>query len=131
MSDARSGVAVKFCAACGRRIEWRRKWARDWQNVRYCSRACRARRLTATDDSLESAILAMLQDRGRGNSICPSEAARRVGGDDWKHLMEPSRAAARRLAAGGRVEIMQRGRVVDGTTARGPVRIRLGRRTAG
>jgi len=116
---------VKFCAACGRRIEWRRKWAKDWEQVRYCSRACRGRRLTATDSRLEEAILALLEARARGGSICPSEAARSVGGDDWRALMERSRAAARRLAARGHVEITQRGRVVDGSTARGPVRIRL------
>ncbi|WP_405222867.1 DUF3253 domain-containing protein [Lentisalinibacter sediminis] len=126
-----SSARVKFCVACGRRIEWRRKWARDWENVRYCSRACRARRLTPTDNGLELAILALLEERGRDKSICPSEAARRVGGDDWKRLMEPSRAAARRLAARGRVEITQQGRVVDGSTARGPVRVRLASRTVG
>ncbi|MTH91131.1 MAG: DUF2256 domain-containing protein [Actinobacteria bacterium] len=26
---------------CHRRSEWRKKWARDWQNVRYCSDRCR------------------------------------------------------------------------------------------
>lgn len=31
----------KTCAACGRPFAWRRKWARDWENVRYCSEACR------------------------------------------------------------------------------------------
>ncbi|MEY2967328.1 MAG: hypothetical protein RLY50_1378 [Actinomycetota bacterium] len=23
-------------------MEWRRKWARDWENVKWCSDACRA-----------------------------------------------------------------------------------------
>ncbi|WP_083204669.1 DUF2256 domain-containing protein [Saliniramus fredricksonii] len=31
----------KICAACGRPFNWRRKWARDWENVRYCSQRCR------------------------------------------------------------------------------------------
>lgn len=31
----------KICARCGRPFEWRRKWARDWANVRYCSDKCR------------------------------------------------------------------------------------------
>jgi hypothetical protein len=31
----------KTCAACGRPFAWRRKWARDWPNIRYCSDACR------------------------------------------------------------------------------------------
>lgn len=120
--------AGKFCAVCGRRIEWRRKWARDWDRVRYCSRACRGRRRGPADQRLEEAIVTLLEARGRGKSICPSEAARAVGGEDWRRLMESARAAARRLAARGRVEIMQGGRVVDGSTARGPVRIRLGGR---
>ena len=122
---------VRFCDVCGRRIEWRRKWARDWENVRYCSRACRGRKLTTTDRRLEEVILELLRARGRGESICPSEAARATGGDDWTGLMEPARQAARRLAARDVVEITQRGRVVDGSTARGPVRVRLSGRISG
>lgn len=32
----------KDCARCGRAFAWRRKWARDWHSVRYCSDACRS-----------------------------------------------------------------------------------------
>jgi hypothetical protein len=38
--------------------------------------------------------------------------------------MEPARRAARRLVAAGEVEIVQGGRVVDPSTAKGPIRIR-------
>lgn len=38
--------------------------------------------------------------------------------------LEPARRAARRLVAEGRVEITQRGEVVDPDSARGPIRIR-------
>jgi hypothetical protein len=31
----------KHCATCGRIFAWRKKWERDWPNVRYCSDACR------------------------------------------------------------------------------------------
>jgi hypothetical protein len=31
----------KICAACGRPFSWRKKWARDWENVKYCSDKCR------------------------------------------------------------------------------------------
>lgn len=34
----------KPCAVCGRPFAWRKKWARVWAEVRYCSEACRARR---------------------------------------------------------------------------------------
>ena len=114
----------KPCQACGRTIEWRRKWARDWDEVRFCSDACRRRKPGPTDAALEQSVLALLEARARGATICPSEAARAVGGDDWRPLMEPARAAARRLVAQGLVEITQGGRVVDGSTAKGPVRVR-------
>ena len=34
----------KTCAACGRPFTWRKKWARDWDSVKYCSDRCRALR---------------------------------------------------------------------------------------
>ncbi len=73
---------------------------------------------------LEQAIGALLDDRRAGATICPSEAARAVDPDGWRELMPAARAAAGRLAAAGRVEVTQRGEVVDVGTARGPVRVR-------
>ncbi|MGS2744168.1 DUF2256 domain-containing protein [Halomonas sp. LS-001] len=31
----------KTCLLCQRPFAWRKKWARDWDNVRYCSERCR------------------------------------------------------------------------------------------
>jgi hypothetical protein len=31
----------KICQACGRPFAWRKKWERDWENVKYCSERCR------------------------------------------------------------------------------------------
>ncbi|MCB0608438.1 MAG: DUF2256 domain-containing protein [Lewinella sp.] len=31
----------KICVHCGRPFTWRKKWARDWEQVRYCSDGCR------------------------------------------------------------------------------------------
>lgn len=31
----------KPCLACGRPMSWRRAWAKNWDEVRYCSEACR------------------------------------------------------------------------------------------
>jgi hypothetical protein len=75
--------------------------------------------------ALEAAILDLLAKRGRDKTICPSEAARLVGGTGWRDLMEPSRAAARRLVAQGRIMVTQRGRVVDASTAKGAIRLKL------
>ena len=119
----------KICATCGRTIDWRKKWARDWESVRFCSDGCRSHRPGADDRELEQAILRLLHDRGRGKTICPSEAARAVAAAHndstaWQPLMEPARAAARRLVAAGLLEITQHGDVVDPSTAKGPIRLR-------
>ncbi|MFM7212628.1 MAG: DUF3253 domain-containing protein [Actinomycetota bacterium] len=114
----------KTCARCGRTMEWRKSWARNWDQVRYCSDACRRRKLTSTDEALEASILDLLDGRAGSATICPSEAARAIGGEDWRDLMEPAREAARRLVARDEVEVTQGGRVVDPSRAKGPIRIR-------
>jgi hypothetical protein len=116
-------VLEKICVTCGRSFGWRRKWARDWEQVRYCSDACRRSTVGEIDVRLERAILELLATRDRGATICPSEAARRVDPSGWRELMERTRRAARRLVAGGKVVIKQRGHVVDASRARGPLRI--------
>jgi hypothetical protein len=124
----------KPCVVCGRTIEWRARWARDWEQVRYCSDACRRRGLRPVDEQLEAALLDLLRDRARGATVCPSEAARAVAGpgtpgeEPWRELMEPARMAARRLVVRGDVEVTQGGRVVDPSTAKGPIRVRSTRR---
>lgn len=105
-------------------MEWRKSWARNWDEVRYCSDACRRKKVTGTDAALEQAILDLLGSRASSSTICPSEAARAVGGESWRDLMEAARQAARRLVARDLVEITQGGRVVDPSSAKGPIRIR-------
>lgn len=73
---------------------------------------------------MQQAIVDLLKGSSRGSTICPSEAARVVGGDEWRARMEDARAAARLLVAQGLVEITQAGHVVDPSTARGPIRVR-------
>ena len=34
-------LPTKICPVCKRPFTWRKKWARDWENVRYCSDRCR------------------------------------------------------------------------------------------
>jgi hypothetical protein len=123
-SDGAADRADKTCASCGRRIEWRAKWAKNWDAVKYCSDACRSHRVDATDLQLEETIAALLAARAHNATICPSDAARTIGGDEWRDLMEPSRRAARRMVARGELEITQGGSVVDPSTAKGPIRLR-------
>lgn len=73
---------------------------------------------------LERAILDLLEQRAP-KTICPSDVAREVGpADGWRDLMDPVRAAAQRLVEQGRLEVTQKGEVVDLRTVRGPVRLR-------
>jgi hypothetical protein len=124
-----AALPTKPCTACGREITWRKKWERSWDSVKYCSDACRRRKPTDLDARLEQAILDLLRARvarsGKSTTICPSEAARAVAPDAWEPLMEPTRAAARRLVARGEVVITQAGHEVDPSRARGPIRIKL------
>jgi len=77
-------------------------------------------------DRLRAAILSLAGDRGPSSSICPSDAARAVGGDGWRDLMDDARDAARTLARAGLVDVTQKGSVVDPDAPwRGPVRIRI------
>ncbi|WP_238335647.1 DUF3253 domain-containing protein [Serinicoccus kebangsaanensis] len=122
-----SAPGERWCASCGRRIEWRTKWERDWDAVRHCSAACRRRGVRPVDRELEAAVLRLLAARAPRSTVCPSEVAREVAGDDgWRELMEPARRAARRLVVAGEVEITQAGRVVDPSRATGPIRLRRG-----
>jgi hypothetical protein len=116
----------KTCARCGRTFAWRKKWAGCWEQVRYCGERCRRSRPDGVDAALERKIVELLEQRAAGATICPSEAARAVA-ENWRPLMERARMAARRLVDAGAVEITQRGRVVDPSSARGPIRVRFRR----
>ena len=41
MPRSKSDLPRKTCQACGRPFAWRKKWGRDWDDVKYCSDACR------------------------------------------------------------------------------------------
>ncbi|MAJ60183.1 MAG: hypothetical protein CBC48_09405 [bacterium TMED88] len=42
MAYSKTNLPTKICEVCRRPFAWRRKWARDWDAVRYCSAKCRA-----------------------------------------------------------------------------------------
>ncbi|QEW06857.1 DUF2256 domain-containing protein [Nitrincola iocasae] len=33
----------KICATCQRPFSWRKKWQANWEEVKYCSHACRSK----------------------------------------------------------------------------------------
>jgi len=76
-------------------------------------------------ERIECAIFDLLSRRAAGRTICPSEAARALDPTEWRPLMDAVREVAFELADDGRLEVTQKGQVVDGRSARGPIRLRL------
>lgn len=37
----------KICIVCKRPFSWRKKWERDWENVKYCSKKCAATKMNS------------------------------------------------------------------------------------
>ena len=37
----KSELPTKQCAHCALPFAWRKKWERDWEQVKYCSERCR------------------------------------------------------------------------------------------
>ena len=125
MPDRNPSHMDKYCDTCGRTVTWRKKFERNWDEVKFCSDGCRDHKPGAVDAALETTILTLLRTRGRDKTICPSEAARAIKETGWEDLMEPARRAARRLVAAGSIDILQKNKIVDGSTAKGPIRLRL------
>ncbi|MEI8111767.1 MAG: DUF2256 domain-containing protein [Chitinophagia bacterium] len=36
----KSYLPAKICVSCNRPFSWRKKWARNWESVKYCSEKC-------------------------------------------------------------------------------------------
>jgi hypothetical protein len=40
----KSDLPTKPCVVCGRPFAWRKKWEKVWDEVKFCSYACRMRK---------------------------------------------------------------------------------------
>ena len=83
------------------------------------------------DAAIAETLLRLVEERGPGRSVCPSEVARALGGphpEGWSPLMQPVRREAVRLMKQGRIAILRKGRVVpDPDDFRGVSRLALPR----
>jgi hypothetical protein len=41
VAKVKNGFPPKICQRCGLEFEWRKKWAKNWSEVKYCSDRCR------------------------------------------------------------------------------------------
>jgi hypothetical protein len=40
----KQSLPSKVCVVCARTMTWRKAWAKNWEAVKYCSDACRAKK---------------------------------------------------------------------------------------
>ncbi|MFC6196875.1 DUF2256 domain-containing protein [Ponticaulis profundi] len=40
----KSDLPRKICPVCERPFVWRKKWEKDWDHVKFCSKACRSQK---------------------------------------------------------------------------------------
>ncbi|MDH4467323.1 MAG: DUF2256 and DUF3253 domain-containing protein [Bacteriovoracaceae bacterium] len=112
---------TKICSSCGREIEYRKKWEKNWPEIKYCSDECRKNK---NKYDFRENILALLNKRGPLKTICPSELLPLELKND-KLMMEHVRRSARLLAFENKIEITQSGKVVDPLSFKGPIRLKL------
>ncbi|MFI5496308.1 DUF3253 domain-containing protein [Actinoplanes sp. NPDC051859] len=75
---------------------------------------------------LAAAMCALLRHRRPDATICPSDAARVVGGESWRDLMDAAREVGAELSRDGVLAVRQRGAAVDIAVSVGPVRLARG-----
>mgnify|MGYP002652313754 CR=1 FL=1 len=64
-------LPTKVCPVCQRPFAWRKKWERDWDQVRYCSTSCRHRGVTEVDERLDDIIaFSGIEGLGISETIC-------------------------------------------------------------
>jgi hypothetical protein len=111
----------KLCHSCGRSFDYRKKWAKNWDEIKYCSDECKKNK---NKFDYSNNILELLKQRADGKTICPSEVLPFEQKTDAVY-MEHVRRSARLLAAENKIEITQSGKVIDATNFKGPIRLRL------
>lgn len=111
----------KICESCGRTMEFRKKWEKNWENIKYCSDECRKNK---NRFDYKKKITELVIARGRQASICPSEVLPTEHKQDSVY-MEHVRRSARLLAHEGVIEILQHGKPVDPDSFKGPIRLRI------
>lgn len=45
-------LPTKICPVCNRSFAWRKKWKKNWNEVKYCSEACKSIRKSIDKNSI-------------------------------------------------------------------------------
>jgi hypothetical protein len=111
----------KICASCGRPMEWRKAWEKNWESIRYCSDSCRRDKFDKTSGSVRDAILAMVKVNGLKKPVAEAEVAQYLWQADWEKRLEEVRRVARQLHHAGLITIFQSGRPIKDLNFKGAV----------
>ncbi|MBP7557733.1 MAG: DUF2256 domain-containing protein [Chitinophagaceae bacterium] len=49
-SPLKQNRQTKTCAVCNRPFQWRKKWEKCWEEIRYCSDRCRQNRQSVKEN---------------------------------------------------------------------------------
>tara|TARA_B100000459_G_scaffold67036_1_gene36981 strand:- start:3 stop:383 length:381 start_codon:yes stop_codon:yes gene_type:complete len=120
----RTNFPQKNCSSCGRSFTWRKSFAKNWEDVKYCSNACRNRKLSKIDQQIENSILELLEAETYSNPLSTDQIADFLDFGNDKNLLESIKRAARRLEMKSFVIITQDGKRVDSSIAKGHLQIR-------
>ena len=79
------------------------------------------------EKAIEECIMNLVNKRGIGKTICPSEVPRKLyNANTWRSKMELTRTVALRLVRNGKIVIKQKGKVIDIDNGfKGPIRLSL------
>ena len=50
MAHHKQNLPSKTCVVCNRPFNWRKKWEKNWNDVKYCSKQCQHKRMPLADN---------------------------------------------------------------------------------
>ena len=77
------------------------------------------------DDTVDNAILSLVEASGAGKSISPAEVAQTLDAENWRSRLSAVKKGATRLALAGRIDILRKGKPVAPEDFKGVYRIVL------
>ena len=49
----KQNLPQKICPVCGLPFTWRKKWEKNWDNIKYCSEKCRRNKNSGSRNRIE------------------------------------------------------------------------------
>ncbi len=114
-------VESKICLSCGREMTYRKKWEKNWDEVKYCSDECR--RNKNKYDFRETILNALNQATTK--SILSVEDVIKTLDSTTPDTVEHIRRSVRLLYHEKKIEVLQNNKIIDGGNFKGAISFRL------